>query len=68
VNAVAPGYIETEMTTKLDEKSRQALVSQIPLSRIGTPEAVADAVAFLAGDESSYITGTVLAVDGGLGI
>ena len=68
VNAVAPGYIETEMTAKLDEKSRQALVGQIPLGRIGTPEAVADAVAFLAGDESSFITGAVLAVDGGLGI
>jgi 3-oxoacyl-[acyl-carrier protein] reductase len=68
VNAVAPGYIETEMTAKLDEKSRQALINQIPLGRIGSPEAVADAVAFLAGDESSFITGAVLAVDGGLGI
>jgi 3-oxoacyl-[acyl-carrier protein] reductase len=68
VNAVAPGYIETEMTAKLDEKSRQALIGQIPLGRIGTPEAVADAVAFLAGDQSSFITGAVLAVDGGLGI
>jgi len=68
VNAVAPGYIETDMTAALDEKSRQALISQIPLGRIGTPEAVADAVVFLAGDESSFITGAVLAVDGGLGI
>ena len=68
VNAVAPGYIETEMTAKLDEKSRQALIGQIPLGRIGAPEAVADAVAFLAGDQSSFITGAVLAVDGGLGI
>jgi 3-oxoacyl-[acyl-carrier protein] reductase len=68
VNAVAPGYIETEMTAKLDEKSRQALIGQIPLGRIGSPEAVADAVAFLAGDQSSFITGAVLAVDGGLGI
>lgn len=68
VNAVAPGYIETEMTAALDEKSRTALISQIPLGRIGTPEAVADAVAFLAGDSASFITGSVLAVDGGLGI
>jgi len=68
VNAVAPGYIETEMTAALDEKSRTALISQIPLGRIGAPEAVADAVAFLAGDSASFITGSVLAVDGGLGI
>ncbi len=60
VNAVAPGYIETEMTAALDEKARNALISQIPLGRIGTPEAVADAVAFLAGDSASFITGAVL--------
>ncbi|NLE10219.1 MAG: 3-oxoacyl-[acyl-carrier-protein] reductase [Actinobacteria bacterium] len=68
VNAVAPGYIETEMTAALDEKTRSALVDQIPLGRIGTPKAVADAVAFLAGESASFVTGTVLAVDGGLGI
>ncbi|MBC7293597.1 MAG: 3-oxoacyl-[acyl-carrier-protein] reductase [Thermoleophilia bacterium] len=68
VNAVAPGYIETEMTAALDEAARNAIISQIPLGRIGTPEAVADAVAFLAGDQASFITGAVLAVDGGLGI
>jgi 3-oxoacyl-[acyl-carrier protein] reductase len=68
VNAVAPGYIETEMTAKLDESARNALINQIPLGRIGTPEGVADAVAFLAGDSASFITGAVLAVDGGLGI
>lgn len=68
VNAVAPGYIETEMTAALDEKARTALMGQIPLGRIGSPEAVADAVAFLAGDSASFITGAVLAVDGGLGI
>jgi 3-oxoacyl-[acyl-carrier protein] reductase len=68
VNAVAPGYIETEMTAKLDEKSRQALIGAIPLGRIGSPDNVADAVVFLAGDQSSFITGAVLAVDGGLGI
>lgn len=68
VNAVAPGYIETEMTAALDAKARNALVEQIPLGRIGTSEGVADAVAFLAGDSASFITGAVLAVDGGLGI
>jgi 3-oxoacyl-[acyl-carrier protein] reductase len=68
VNAVAPGYIETEMTAALDESARNALISQIPLGRIGTPEVVADAVAFLAGDSASFVTGAVLAVDGGLGI
>jgi 3-oxoacyl-[acyl-carrier protein] reductase len=68
VNAVAPGYIETEMTAALPEAARTALISQIPLGRIGTPETVAEAVAFLAGDTASFITGAVLAVDGGLGI
>jgi 3-oxoacyl-[acyl-carrier protein] reductase len=68
VNAVAPGYIETDMTAALDESARNAITSQIPLGRIGTPETVADAVAFLAGDSASFITGAVLAVDGGLGI
>jgi len=68
VNAVAPGYIETEMTAALDESARNAIIDQIPLGRIGTPDGVADAVAFLAGDSASFITGAVLAVDGGLGI
>lgn len=68
VNAVAPGYIETDMTAALDETARNAIISQIPLGRIGTPEGVAEAVAFLAGDSASFITGAVLAVDGGLGI
>ncbi len=68
VNAVAPGYIETEMTAALPEAARKALVGQIPLGRIGSPETVADAVAFLAGDTASFITGAVIPVDGGLGI
>ncbi|MCE5254436.1 MAG: 3-oxoacyl-[acyl-carrier-protein] reductase [Actinomycetia bacterium] len=68
VNAVAPGYIETDMTAALDEPARNAIMKQVPLGRIGTPEAVADAVAFLAGDSASFITGVVLPVDGGLGI
>ena len=68
VNAVAPGYIETDMTAALDETARNAIITQIPLGRIGMPDAVADAVAFLAGDSAAFITGTVLPVDGGLGI
>ena len=68
VNAVAPGYIETDMTAALDETARNAIITQIPLGRIGMPDAVADAVAFLVGDSASFITGTVLPVDGGLGI
>lgn len=68
VNAIAPGYIETEMTAALEDNARNALISQIPLNRIGTPEGVADAVAFLAGESASYITGVVLPVDGGMGI
>ena len=68
VNAVAPGYIETDMTAALDETARNANIGQIPLGRIGTPEGVAEAVAFLAGDSASFVTGAVLAVDGGLGI
>jgi 3-oxoacyl-[acyl-carrier protein] reductase len=68
VNAVAPGYIETEMTAALPDVARKALIEQIPLGRIGTPETVAEAVAFLAGDTASFITGAVIAVDGGLGI
>lgn len=68
VNAVAPGYIETEMTAALAEAPRKAIIDQIPLGRIGEPEAVAAAVAFLAGDDAAFITGAVLPVDGGLGI
>jgi 3-oxoacyl-[acyl-carrier protein] reductase len=68
VNAVAPGYIETDMTAALTETARTALIDQIPLGRIGSPEAVADAVAFLAGDSASFVTGVILPVDGGLGI
>jgi 3-oxoacyl-[acyl-carrier protein] reductase len=68
VNAVAPGYIETEMTAALPDAARKALIDQIPLGRIGTPETVAEAVAFLAADSASFITGAVIAVDGGLGI
>ncbi|WP_428266341.1 3-oxoacyl-[acyl-carrier-protein] reductase [Haliangium sp.] len=67
VNAVTPGYIETDMTAaELPEAQRDKLMTQIPLGRIGTPEDVAGAVAFLAGPEASYITGEVLRVNGGM--
>lgn len=65
-NAVAPGYIETELTEELDEKIKENLRQQIPLERIGTIEDVAKVVTFLASDNASYITGQVINVDGGL--
>lgn len=66
VNAVAPGFIGTDMTAKLSEAVCEAARSQIALGRFGEPGDIANAVAFLASDESSYITGQVLAVDGGM--
>jgi 3-oxoacyl-[acyl-carrier protein] reductase len=65
-NAVAPGFIDTAMTSGLSEELRQNAVKNIPLGRIGTPEDVAKAVAFLASEEASYITGHVLNVNGGM--
>lgn len=65
-NAVAPGYIETAMTAVLDEKQRQAMLSQIPLARAGTDADIAHAVVFLASQEAGYITGHVLDVNGGM--
>ncbi|HEY0758689.1 MAG TPA: 3-oxoacyl-[acyl-carrier-protein] reductase [Acidisarcina sp.] len=65
-NAVAPGYIETPMTAVLDQKQRAAVLAQIPLGRVGTDAEVAHAVAFLASEEASYITGHVLDVNGGM--
>ena len=65
-NAVAPGFIETAMTAGLSEEFKQNAVKQIPLGRVGTPEDVASAVAFLASDQASYITGHVLSVNGGM--
>ena len=65
-NAIAPGFIETEMTDKLDEKVVQAWRDSIPLKRGGTPEDIANACLFLASDLSSYVTGQVLHVNGGL--
>ncbi len=66
VNAVAPGFINTAMTQALNESQQQAILSQIPLGRMGEAEDVANAVAFLASEEASYITGTVLHVNGGM--
>ena len=66
VNAVAPGFIETEMTRELSEKIREDYASRVPMKRMGQPENISDAVRFLLDDVSSYITGVVLPVDGGL--
>ncbi|HEY2804671.1 MAG TPA: 3-oxoacyl-[acyl-carrier-protein] reductase [Gemmatimonadales bacterium] len=66
VNAVAPGFIETDMTNALTAEQREALAKQIPMERLGTPQDVAAAVLFLASDASAYITGQVLVVDGGM--
>lgn len=68
VNAVAPGFVDTEMTKAMPEKTREAAVGTIPMGRMGLPEEIAAAVAFLAGSGSDYITGQVICVDGGMAI
>ena len=68
VNAVAPGYIGTDMTNVLPDKVKETMKAQIPAKRIGTPEDVANVVAFLCSDEAAYVTGEVIRVDGGLAI
>jgi 3-oxoacyl-[acyl-carrier protein] reductase len=68
VNAIAPGFIDTEMTQRLKEEWKQELKKQIPLGYFGSPRDVAEAVAFLASEEARYITGQVLGVDGGMAI
>lgn len=66
INAIAPGYIETELTGVLDEATRKAILERIPLGRLGHPDDVAGMVCFLASDAAAYITGQVLTVDGGM--
>lgn len=66
VNAVAPGLIDTDMTAVLSEKVKEVMLQEIPAGRMGTPEDVANAVAFLVSDQAAYITGQVLSVDGGM--
>jgi len=65
-NAVAPGFIATAMTEKLDDRQREAMLSVVPLKRTGTPEDIAKAVSFLLSEDASYITGQVLSVNGGM--
>jgi 3-oxoacyl-[acyl-carrier protein] reductase len=65
-NAIAPGFIETDMTAALDEKSRAALLERIPLAALGQPEDIAEAALYLAGPGGRYVTGQVLTVDGGM--
>ncbi|MCX5203701.1 3-oxoacyl-[acyl-carrier-protein] reductase [Streptomyces sp. NBC_00237] len=68
VNAVAPGFIETDMVTAMNDKARKEALSSIPLRRMGTAEEVADLVAYLVSDKAAYITGSVLQIDGGITI
>ena len=68
VNAVAPGFIDTDMTAVLPEAAKEALLKTIPMARLGQPEDVARAVAFFAADETAYVTGQVLCVDGGMAV
>jgi 3-oxoacyl-[acyl-carrier protein] reductase len=66
VNAVAPGFIETDMTAVLSDKVKEAMLGMVPLRRAGTPQDVADAITFLASDQAAYITGQVIHVTGGM--
>ncbi|HCA40272.1 MAG TPA: beta-ketoacyl-ACP reductase, partial [Aminobacterium sp.] len=65
-NAIAPGFIESDMTSVLKDEIKQSMLAQIPLGRAGTPDDVARVAAFLASDDSAYVTGQVIAVDGGM--
>ena len=66
VNAVAPGYIDTDMTQAMTDSAKEAVLSQIPLKRVGAPKDIAETVAFLASEKAAYITGQVISVDGGM--
>ena len=66
VNTIAPGYIETDMVENIDEESKEKLLNQIPLGRIGSPEEIAATVLYLASDEAGYVSGQTIAVDGGM--
>jgi 3-oxoacyl-[acyl-carrier protein] reductase len=65
VNAVAPGFIATDMTATMTDKAREAVIAAIPMGRVGRPEDIAGSVAYLISDAAAYITGQVLGVDGG---
>ena len=67
VNAIAPGYIQTDMTDVLPENVKTSILETVPLKRMGQPEDIANAVLFLASDASTYISGQVIGVDGGMG-
>ncbi|MBM3501582.1 MAG: SDR family oxidoreductase, partial [Armatimonadetes bacterium] len=66
VNAVAPGFVDTEMTRGMPEEAREAVLNAIPIGRFGRPEEIAEAAVFLASDAAAYITGQVIGVNGGL--
>ncbi len=66
VNAIAPGFIATDMTETLPEDVKAKMIAQVPLNRLGQPQDIADAVSYLASDRASYITGTVLHINGGM--
>ena len=68
VNAVAPGFIATDMTAAMTDAAKEATLAQIPLKRVGEPKDISEMVAFLASDKASYITGQVISVDGGMAI
>ncbi len=68
INAVAPGFISSNMTDKLDESQKNAILERIPMKRLGVPEDIAKAVGFLCSDNASYITGQTIHVNGGLAL
>lgn len=68
MNVVAPGFVDTDMTSVLSEDQQKAITAAIPLGRIAKPEEIAKAVRFVAGEDAAYITGAVIPVDGGLGM